>query len=1372
MAAVIGAAIWGASWLFGTADGARWIMEQVSRRTPLSISAGQVEGRLIDRLRLEGVRIVWAQLTVEIDGCDLHWQPLMLLSRRISVRELTLTGMRIRDDSPAKPSPDLTWPRLSGMALFFDGSIDRLSVNGAAYRRPGQEPVVVEALSAAAAWQRGLLTLTGLAVASPEGRLSGSVAAGFDQPDLQVDLSATPARPPAGMDAFSLRGRFLPGRGSEHLAGRFTMTASKGKAKFIELSGEAAMTPNGFDFRGLHLSAPGRRGSLAGAGSVTLSAQSPLLALRLEADRLDLSPELGAPTDLSGTLTIAGTPQRYRGKFDLANQGKGWQTARLSGSYEGDGTGMKLSPLAGSLLAGSLQGSLELRWDRGVSLKGTVRGRNLDPAGLSPDWAGTVNFDMAGSVAWPDGKLPPQGRVSGRLLESRLHGQPLTGEIDADFSRGDLDIRSLALQGKGFDIQAAGRLARRLDVNARINDLGLLVPGTAGELRAEGWVRWQDGLWDGAASGRGANWTAGGLRIAAAEITARLGRAKGYPLHVAAKLRGAAYDRFQIDSATVEADGTVLHHTARVSFSAAGVEARISFRGGYDRGSWRGEIIRLSGRDRVGPWRLEAPASLAVSAGRVSLSPLALTGVRPERVVITGELILEPLGGDLRVQWEGLNLLRANPWLPRDIRLDGRLTGRAAAEILPGKRLDVAGQAAWAQGKIRWRGADTDLDAALPTADFSWQWQGELPESAAQIAAGRLALTARIAASGMLTTASHRFALEKVSLHLDGSERGWNARADCVLSGGGAVKGSFSSPAPARLALPETGDVTAEWTGIDTALFRPWLPPEIHLEGILSGRAAGSLLPDGRHSLEGSLSLAGGKVRRTDKGGEIRLNLRSASIRWDWQGEALRGEVDLALLEHGEARGSFQLPLPARRPFTFDRNGPLLASLAVEVQEKGLLTSLFPGLIRESSGEIHAELRVGGSWAEPVIGGDLKLSKAGAYLPTAGIHLRDLQIAMRIEKDLLRIDSFRAVSGPGHIEGSALIRLRGWQVAGYSGSINGERFQLVYFPELQILGSPRLTFEGTTEKLAVRGELRLPELLITGPPTRNVVLPSRDVILEGAPKPVEKSFPLALDVQVRLTLGDRVLVQVEGIDAQLTGGIDLIFQSLDRITSKGEIRVVRGRYKAYGVDLEIVRGRLFYAGGPINQPVLDILALRTIGEVRAGITAGGILRAPVIKLYSEPTMPDVDILAYIIFGRALGSSSSNLEQAGMMAQVASVLLSKGQSVALQEQIKNRLGLSTLEIQSGGTDAAGRMGYKEIPTAPAGVAPASPSGGVSQTMLTVGKYLTPELYFSYGRSLFTGGNLFRLRYDLSRRWQIETQTGSESGGDIYYKIEFE
>jgi len=124
----------------------------------------------------------------------------------------------------------------------------------------------------------------------------------------------------------------------------------------------------------------------------------------------------------------------------------------------------------------------------------------------------------------------------------------------------------------------------------------------------------------------------------------------------------------------------------------------------------------------------------------------------------------------------------------------------------------------------------------------------------------------------------------------------------------------------------------------------------------------------------------------------------------------------------------------------------------------------------------------------------------------------------------------------------------------------------------------------------------------------------------------------------------------------------------------------------------------------------------------------------------------------------------------MLAQAAGALLSKGKSAALQDEIKNRLGLSTLGIESEAAGSAGRMGYKEITATPTGAT--APGQSVSQTIFTVGKYLTPQLYFSYGRSLFTGANLFRLRYDLFKQWQVETQTGTESGVDLYYRIDFQ
>ena len=89
-------------------------------------------------------------------------------------------------------------------------------------------------------------------------------------------------------------------------------------------------------------------------------------------------------------------------------------------------------------------------------------------------------------------------------------------------------------------------------------------------------------------------------------------------------------------------------------------------------------------------------------------------------------------------------------------------------------------------------------------------------------------------------------------------------------------------------------------------------------------------------------------------------------------------------------------------------------------------------------------------------------------------------------------------------------------------------------------------------------------------------------------------------------------------------------------------------------------------------------------------TVTGNLQRPITKLYSEPAIPYVDVLAYIVLGHPLGSSG---EQASLVAKAAGALLSSGQAETLQDQIKNRIGLSTLEIQGGVRGSTNVMGYK-------------------------------------------------------------------------------
>lgn len=1195
--------------LAATTQGSRWLLTSITSFSGVSFSAQTIEGRIADHLLLSGVRVGLAQQKLEFDSIELRWKPLLLLAGTVALQELVINGVRIQDDAPPdNKAPVLAWPKMPAAAELFDARIARLQVTNISYRRRQEPPLLVTAVSSSVSWQDGTLSGSNLQAVSPAGQLAGSVSAGFSRPSLTADLAVALLTPLAKMDQFSLQARQSHDPGPEPFVGTVRIIGSAGREKLLELSGEVGMARNALNLRRLHLTRPGQKGLLTAAGSLAFTARESALTLQVKAAGLDLAPELSVPADLSGELRFTGTLDSYRGDFTLVNQAQGWQAATIAASYQGTSEGVKLSLLTGRLIDGTLSGNLAMNWQDGFTLQGVISGRNLNPARIDPTWQGVANFNIDCKLAKAGGS-PLTGNVSGALLESRLHGQALTGRLQADLRGKELFIHRLLLQGKGFDLQAAGELNRRLELSAQISDLALLVPGAAGKLQAEGWLRWQGGQFSGELSAAGNRLAYNGARTAAANLHVRLEQGPGYPLHAAGSLRDVIYDGYRLNAVTVAADGTLPRHTLNATLRSAGSEARLNLNGGYNAGIWKGEITKLAGRDSKGPWNLAAPAAFVVSAAKFSLSPLSLTAAGAERLEVAADLALKPLSGQFRAEWTGIELTRLKPWLPRDIGVEGRLSGRVNGSMLPGQRFE----------------------------------------------------------------------------------------------------------------------------------------------------------------LDGNALLSGGTLHRSSPDGELKLNFKAAKASWGWRGETLSGIVSLTTAAQGQASAEFKLPIAAHFPLAVNQKGPLQAAVSGRLQEKGVVSTLFPGLVQESFGQLDTAVDISGSWEQPLVAGKLTLARAGAYLPTAGIHLKDLQLEARLEKNLIRIDSFRGVSGAGHIEGTALLTLAGRRVIGYQGTIRGENFQTIFFPELQVLTTPKLSFEGTPQKLILRGELQLPELRFVGAPSRKAIAPSSDVIREGRVVSAAKSSSLVLDAQIRLLLGEKVFVKVAGIDAQLGGAIDLTFSRLDRITSRGEVKVVKGRYRTYGVNLEIVRGRLFFAGSTIDRPSLDFLALRTIGNVRAGVTVAGTLQKPVTRLYSEPAMPDVDVLAYIVLGHPLGSSG---EQASLVAQAAGALLTSSQATVLQEKIKSRFGLSTLEIQDGVGGTASHMGYKPLQVTPPGAVPAAQQPGITDTILTVGKYLTPQIYISYGKSLFTGSNLFRLRYDISKKWQIETQTGDESGADLFYKFEFD
>ncbi|HAR94341.1 MAG TPA: hypothetical protein DCR97_00010 [Deltaproteobacteria bacterium] len=558
------------------------------------------------------------------------------------------------------------------------------------------------------------------------------------------------------------------------------------------------------------------------------------------------------------------------------------------------------------------------------------------------------------------------------------------------------------------------------------------------------------------------------------------------------------------------------------------------------------------------------------------------------------------------------------------------------------------------------------------------------------------------------------------------------------------------------------------------------------LTGQMVGSLRGELLRDGKVEASLGTKVAKGEFTWHSDAGSARAAIKSATLQAFWSGEDMKGQMSLDLAKQGRLQGSFLLPIPAHLPIRTVRTAPLAVRLDGQMQEEGILSAFAPGLVQETKGSVRVNAQVTGTLDQPHLSGGAQLSNAGAYLPTAGITIKSVNVSVALSQRSVTIKQFHAESGSGRIDGSGIISLKDGTIERFSGKLTGNRFQALNLPDLSLLVSPSLNISGTGKKVTIEGDIKVPQLLVYGPPTENVVRASPDVVIVGGREKQKQKLPVELHTKIRVVLGDDVRIKMQGVDAQLEGSVVLDIKDLEEdINGTGEIRIAKGEYRAYGVELEVTRGKMIF-NGPLQRGRLDILAVRKVkGVVRStravepltgstskgttrtstaqtsdgtngstetqlvGVQVLGLIQKPRITLYSNPPLSDSDTLSYLVLGRP---ASGDAAQASLLFGAAGSLFGGGKAGSIQEQIKKTLGLETLEI------ATERV--------------ATEQGQVEQNMVRVGRYLAPNLYIGFGRSLFTDEYVVTARYNLSKRWEIQTRTGTQTGGDIYYKVEFD
>jgi len=396
------------------------------------------------------------------------------------------------------------------------------------------------------------------------------------------------------------------------------------------------------------------------------------------------------------------------------------------------------------------------------------------------------------------------------------------------------------------------------------------------------------------------------------------------------------------------------------------------------------------------------------------------------------------------------------------------------------------------------------------------------------------------------------------------------------------------------------------------------------------------------------------------------------------------------------------------------------------------------------------DLAISGTRGSPAITGDARIENAAADLPEYGLELRDIQVTAKASGGGLISMDGHLKSGDGTLSVNGSSPLAPSEASPLKLHLEGTRFEARDTAEMHVLVSPKVDVTMRGRRVDATGDVVVPEANIEWKKKFATVGLSKDIFIIGSTQADQPSkSPWEINSRIRLVLEESnlpkggVRFKGQGLTAKFKGSLLAIDEPGKPTTATGQIEIQDGFYKAYGQDLTIEKGRVFYAGGPLNNPGIDLKAYRKARDgTIAGVMVRGSLERPETTLYSDPPMAQGEQLSYILLGKPLGQSSQS--EGSLVANAVASLGLKGGNL-LAKKIAGKLGLEEARIET--------------------------EGSYEEANLVVGKYLSPKFYIQYGIGLFTGASTLRVNYILNKRWTLRGETTAEgNGADILYTRE--
>ena len=678
-------------------------------------------------------------------------------------------------------------------------------------------------------------------------------------------------------------------------------------------------------------------------------------------------------------------------------------------------------------------------------------------------------------------------------------------------------------------------------------------------------------------------------------------------------------------------------------------------------------------------------------------------------------------------------------------------------------RLDVAGNLKAPQGKLDVKGqqlafADNRLQSLTLNANLDSAQRARIDLKGSGIQSGDTQVgTLTASAQGDIKSQKVQLDLAgpliKLALALDGSlDKGnWRGR----LASGDVQAGGqdWKLQAPAKIERLADGKLTfaahcwvsgpASLCGEDQRLMpepklryhlkqfpidslAAWLPKDFAWQGKLNADVQLDL-PDSGPKGVVSVDASGGTLRVKDKAQWVDFPYDTLKLETTLNPKRIDTQLNFRGGKLGELMVQAQInPLAKNKPITGTFN---LAGLDLAVARP------FVPMVETLSGKLNGNGRISGGFLAPLVNGNVNLVGGEVSGPELPISLEGLNVQALIAGESVQLNgAWRSgKAGQGSLKG----QIDWGQALVVDLSLQGSQLPVTVEPYAVLEVAPDLKITMKNDKLAVAGKVQIPrgDIVVRELPPSTVKVSDDTVIIGSQTEAGKPPMAMAMDIDVAVG-SDQLNFSGFGLTAKVQGHVHIG----DNLDTRGELWLNDGRYRAYGQKLDVRRARLLFAG-PLDQPYLDIEAIRKTGDIVAGIRLSGSAEQPTTQIFSEPAMSQEQALSYLVLGRPLSTTG---EDNNMLAQAALGLGLMGSAGVTSDLAKN-LGIQDFELDT--------------------------QGSGNETAVVASGKITEKLSLRYGVGVFEPASTIALRYLLSKKVYLEVASGVASSLDIFYKRDF-